>query len=74
MKIANINIVPYGSTGKIMLQLAEVAREHGHTVRTYTPVQFARHKKIQQVDIAGHFYWGSRFEAMVHKYAGMLLA
>ena len=27
MKIAQINMVSYGSTGKIMLQIAETARE-----------------------------------------------
>lgn len=43
-KILEINSVPYGSTCKIMLGIAEVAREQGHEVRTasgysYHPVK-----------------------------------
>jgi len=40
MKIAQINMILYGSTGKIMLQIAETARKHGHEVRTYSTIPF----------------------------------
>lgn len=36
MKIASINTVSYGSTGKIMLQIAQTAREKGHIVKTFS--------------------------------------
>ncbi len=36
MRIVQLNTVPYGSTGKIMLGLAAIARENGHDVRCYT--------------------------------------
>lgn len=73
MKIAQINMVPNGSTGKIMLQLADIAREHGHEARTYTPVKYIKGKKTIKADIKGNYYWGSRFESMIHVYAGIAL-
>lgn len=43
MKIVEINSVLYGSTGKIMLQIAETARAKGHKVWVCVP--FGRHNK-----------------------------
>lgn len=73
MKIAEINILPNGSTGKIMLQIADTARAQGHTVKTYSPIRFLRGKTVPAPDIPGHASWGSRFEACFHYYAGTLL-
>ena len=73
MKIAEINILPNGSTGKIMFQIANTARKYGHSVKTYTPVRFLRGKKVPPVDVSGHFSWGSRAEACIHYYLGTLL-
>lgn len=73
MKIAQINILPYGSTGRIMLQLAEVSREMGHSVKTFTPVRFLRKSKDNKITISDHSYWGTRLEAAFHYYVGTLL-
>ena len=72
MRIAEINILTNGSTGRIMLQIAEKARLQGHWVKTYTPIRFVRGKKIQSPNISNHFCWGSRLEACFHYYAGIL--
>jgi glycosyltransferase involved in cell wall biosynthesis len=72
MKIAAINIVPNGSTGKIMLQIANTVNRHGHVTKTYTPIRYVKGKKEKTQNIANHFYWGSRFESFFHYYAGSL--
>lgn len=72
MKIAEINMMTTGSTGKIMFQIAETARAAGNTVQTYSPVPFIRGKKNQKVNIPDHFWWGTRTEAMFHYYVGSL--
>ncbi|MBR3805817.1 MAG: glycosyltransferase [Clostridia bacterium] len=73
MRIAVLNMVHNGSTGKIMLQIAAEARKQGNVVRTYTPVRFFRGKKESLPDIVDHFNWGSRSEACFHYYAGAIL-
>lgn len=73
MRIAQINMLTTGSTGKIMFQLAETARAEGDTVRTYAPVPFVRGKKMIPGEIPQHFWWGSRAEQMFHYYMGTLL-
>ncbi len=73
MKIAEINILTSGSTGKIMLQIAKTVRERGSFARTYAPVRFLRGKKTELPSIPDHFYWGSRREACFHYYVGTLL-
>ena len=73
MKIAEINMLTNGSTGKIMLQIADTARKYGHSAKTYSPVRFLRGKKVALPDIPEHLSWGSREEARFHYYAGTLL-
>ena len=73
MKIAEINMLTNGSTGKIMFQIAETGRARGDTVRTYSPVPFMRGKKNELKKIPDHFWWGCRVETMFHYYAGTLL-
>lgn len=73
MKIAEINMVTSGSTGKIMLQIAETARAAGHTVQTYSPILFTNGKNNKPENIPDHFWWGSRFEQLIHRCAGSLL-
>lgn len=48
MKIVEINCTNYGSTGNIMLRIAEAARERGHTVYTCCPA--SRSNRQKQVD------------------------
>jgi len=62
MKIAEINTVHYGSTGKIMLQIADVARERGHEVMT-----FSKRWRNNSFDSAYHRYTGSFLGNVVAK-------
>lgn len=73
MRIAEINITTNGSTGKIMLHIASVAREKGNKAKTYSPIRFSRGKRLSFPNIDNHFYWGSVSESFFHYYAGILL-
>lgn len=70
MKIAMINMTHTGSTGRIMLQIAQKARERGHQVMTWSPVPYRRGQRIELPEIEGHTYWGSRKEARSHYLLG----
>lgn len=61
MKIVEINTCDYGSTGKIMLQIAEEARKNGNTVTT-----FSRKWNNNKHKTNNHIYFGSFFENAVH--------
>lgn len=73
MKIAQINMVHFSSTGKIMLGIAEVARQQGHEVRTFSPRLFALRVKHSYPDIPGHTYFGSPLSHLIHRRADRLL-
>lgn len=73
MRIAQINMIHYGSTGKIMLQIAETARKHGHQVRTYSTNPFDKNEHVICTLNANHFVWGSKNENKIHYYLGSLL-
>lgn len=66
MRIAQINMVHYGSTGKIMLGIAEVARSNGHDAATFSPRYYQKGKRLQYPDIPDHVYFSNWFENMVH--------
>ena len=70
MKVAEINMIPYGSTGKIMLQIADEARKSGIEVRTYSTVPFDKKKKNFEVDAKDHYSFGSFSENKRHYYLG----
>ncbi len=61
MKIAQINIAHYGSTGKIMLQIADLARARGHETKTYS-----RGWKSQTPPHPEHAFVGSFVENALH--------
>lgn len=61
MRIAEINMVDYGSTGGIMLQIADCAVENGHEVRT-----FSKKWKKQNAKRDYHSYYGTTFENGLH--------
>lgn len=61
-----------GSTGKIMLQIAESAREFNHTVKTYSPIYFNKKNKIKPLVNEHHFNWGSVSESCFHYYVGTI--
>ncbi len=62
MKIAQINMVDYGSTGRLMLQIADCARGQGHDVQT-----FSMKWKKQGKPSKHHTYFGSYLENTMHQ-------
>lgn len=73
MKIAEINMVAVGSTGKIMLQIADRAREKGHTVKTFSTNVFStKYKKLPPPPNSDHEYFGSYFENGIHTALGKI--
>ena len=73
MRIAILNMVAYGSTGKIMAQIAQVARRQGHEVRTYSAKLFSFSKKFLQPTNFEHRFWGSNGEHILHYILGSTL-
>ena len=66
MRIVQINMVDFGSTGKIMMQIAKTARDHGAEVRTYsTRQQSVRYTKMPPSP-EGHRYYGSYLSNNLH--------
>ena len=61
MKIAGVNMVDYGSTGNIMLQIADCAIDHGHDVRT-----FSKKWRKQTAKREYHSYYGTTLENGIH--------
>ena len=61
MKILEINEVNYGSTGKIMLQIADLARSNGHEVISCF---YARRNKDKDTDC---IYIGNKVSCNIHK-------
>lgn len=72
MKIAQLNMVHNGSTGKIMLGIAEVAREQGYEAITISPRYYQRGKRLQYPEFQNHEYFGSWFGNMLHLRAAQL--
>ena len=62
MKILEINCTNYGSTGNIMLQIADTARRKGHTVITCCPASRENKKK----SVENQWLIGNRFSRNVH--------
>lgn len=73
MKIAIINMTHKGSTGKIMLQIADTARSLGHEVKTYSPMLFSRVVNHKPLVAENHYTWGNKLEGAFHYYVGTLL-
>ena len=67
MKIAEINMVHYGSTGKIMFYIAECARTNGFEVRTFSPKFCSVRKKPVFIERMGHTYFGYTWEYLLHR-------
>lgn len=73
MKLAQINMIPYGSTGKIMFQIADVAVERGHEVKNFSTVPFDKKHKQVCVDRKDSVVFGSFEENKRHYYFGSVL-
>lgn len=61
MRIAEVNMVDYGSTGNIMLQVADCAVASGHEVRT-----FSKRWRKQTPKRKYHSYYGCTLENGIH--------
>lgn len=66
MRIAEINMTHNGSTGKIMLGIAEVARQRGHDVWTFSPRYYQKGDNQIWPEIKGHTYFGTVKENKIH--------
>ncbi len=73
MKVAQINMTPVGSTGKIMRQITITARETGIEAHSFTAEIFSVHERAPRLDEENLHYFGSFFENMLHSYLGKLL-
>ena len=68
MKILETNSVNFGSTGNIMLQIAEKTRKKGHCV--YTSCAYGRSTKTK--DTKSHIYIGNSLSRNIHSKLGFL--
>lgn len=66
MKTAQINMLHYGSTGKIMLGIDECARNACITTATFSPKIYQRKGYMETPQINGHTYFGSEKENKLH--------
>lgn len=66
MRVASINMIHTGSTGKIMLGIAECARARSHEVNTFSPNIYYVGQKMDAPLIEGHSYFGFIKENMMH--------
>lgn len=66
MRIAEINMLHIGSTGRIMFGIADSVRNADHEVKTYAPYVFYRYSRMDAPAIEGHTYFGYRWENMLH--------
>lgn len=66
-------MVSRGSTGKIMLQISQVARELGYTARSYSTEPFRKNKKSLPFSAPEHKTWGSFQENRIHYILGSTL-
>lgn len=72
MRIAHINAFTVGSTGRIMLQIAECARAQGHDVYTYSPYPYSkRYQRLPEAPL-GHAYFGTWSERWLHNLIGRI--
>lgn len=70
MKIVEINAYHRGSTGKIMLGIAQVARQAGHEVWTFSPRKLSRNGGLSFPELPGHSYFSSLPESALHLFLG----
>lgn len=66
MRIVQLNMWHTGSTGKIMLNVAERARQVGHEVWTFSPHVYQKNSRMETPEIKGHTYFGYRWENKLH--------
>lgn len=68
MRVAQINMVHWGSTGNIMLQIAQAGRKLGIEMQTFSTCEASiRYKKMPPAP-DGHLFYGSYVENNLHYY------
>lgn len=70
MRIAQINMVSNGSTGNIMLQIANEGRKCGHIMKTYSAASYDMAEISRPEE--EHKVFGSRYENKLHIYLGVV--
>ncbi len=73
MRIAEINMTSQGSTGRMMLDVAGVAKRRGYEVRTFSPRIFRKKFTKMPPSPDGHSYYGTYLESAVHLVLGIYL-
>ena len=66
MRTASINMIHTGSTGKIMLGIAECTRTQHHEAFTFSPNIYYVGGKMEKPEIEGHMFFGYTKENMLH--------
>lgn len=66
MRIAIVNMLHTGSTGRIMFEIAQCARAAGHEVNTYSPCLYQLGGAATLPAIKHHGYFGSAGENRLH--------
>ena len=69
MKIAEINMTHYGSTGNIMFAIAEEAKKRGIEISTYSANCFSIRNRRKASDV-NHKYFGYYLDQLLHQIIG----
>ncbi len=69
MKIVEINMCSFGSTGRIIMNIAEQCRKNGHDVLTCSTYHFSK-TKYKELSFEGHYLFGNKFEVFIHNLIG----
>ncbi|MBE5749746.1 MAG: glycosyltransferase [Clostridiales bacterium] len=72
MRIVELNMIHYGSTGKIMLQIADCARSRGHQVRTFSTRCYSKVKTDAPEIPKGHELYSSKLSNFIHALFGKM--
>ncbi len=71
MRVAQVNMTDRGSTGKIMLNIAALAREKGIEAKTFSTITFKENKSSRE-NIPSHTCFGYYTENVLHTVLGKL--
>ncbi len=66
MRIAEINMMHVGSTGRIMFGIAHAAIEANHEVYTFSPYYYQKSSKMENQSIENHTFFSSLIETKIH--------
>lgn len=66
MRVVQINMVHFGSTGKIMFQIAKAASENGIQMRTFSAIPASKRFIKLPPAPEGHAYYSTRLGSIIH--------